>query len=592
MPRQVPPDPDFELLEREIEPFHVGNRTLSAALLAWFLETVWRIEPEAVVDSICDGTGDKGIDGIVVDEELSEIAVFQTKHRDNARVTQGDADLRTFKGVDVYFQDPASVDNLMRSGPNAELQNLITRLGIRERIEEGFHLTRLVFVTNALLDVAGSDYVRTVEDADLPLEVWDRSRLAPVAARTASPDLLAGSVNLKLSTSPVIHDLGGGTRLAVGLVPAPELVRLPGIGDLSIFDRNVRLGVGKTRINRELAKTISDSEEHTLFPAYHNGLTLLTHEFQTSGKKLKLDGVSVVNGCQSLLALNDNRAAVTPELQVLVKVVQLADDRDLADKITYRANNQNPVNIRDQRATDRIQRDLQAEVRALYGHRLFYAIRTGETPTAPETLDNRTAAQLVMAVYVRQPWNAVRKLRLFDQEYHTVFTKTVDAHKLMLLHLVDKAITQQRDALRLDLKSSFASVRFAIAYLVAETLRLSPQGELLLDQPGRWLPQQEADVTSALDVLAADVTESVNFYVESQEEAARPEPYDPKVVFKSAVAVRDLDRDVIQAARRAARRDSDYLFNLAPQDGAPRRSRTTAKKSSAAKKSGRPPLGT
>jgi hypothetical protein len=92
------------------------------------------------------------------------------------------------------------------------------------------------------------------------------------------------------------------------LVPANELVRLPGIGDLTLFALNVRLGLGRTRINKELARTVREEQTaHRMFPAYHNGLTLLTERLDVDDEGLHLDGVSVVNGCQSLLAMYANQ---------------------------------------------------------------------------------------------------------------------------------------------------------------------------------------------------------------------------------------------------------------------------------------------
>src|SRR3954447_8479341 len=94
----------FELLEAEISAFYVGNRTRSTALLAWFIETVMRRDPIEVEDAICDGGGDKGIDAMLYDEDGNELFVLQSKHRQNAAATQGDADLRSFVGVAAYFQ--------------------------------------------------------------------------------------------------------------------------------------------------------------------------------------------------------------------------------------------------------------------------------------------------------------------------------------------------------------------------------------------------------------------------------------------------------------------------------------------------------
>jgi hypothetical protein len=93
-------------------------------------------------------------------------------------------------------------------------------------------------------------------------------------------------------TAPLVDT----AQMALALVPATELVRLPGIENLTLFDLNVRLGLGNTKINRELRQTITTGGEHALFPAYHNGLTLLTDGLRVTDDGLELDGLAVVNG--------------------------------------------------------------------------------------------------------------------------------------------------------------------------------------------------------------------------------------------------------------------------------------------------------
>lgn len=292
----------YDQIKVETEPHLIGDREPTAALLAWFLNAVWRLDLSEVDDSICDGTGDKGIDGIVVDEDLNEIAIFQSKHREKHDAGQGDKELRNLVGAAAYFETPQTVDGLLAAKPNAELANLIRRLDLRERVADGASVTRLVFVTNGTLDRAGSDYVKSIESAAPELEVWDQPRLGPIAARTQAPELRKEKISLHASAAPTKMKLGE-LEMAVAIVPATELVGLPGISDLSLFDPNVRLSEGRTRVNRDLAETIKNPEEHDLFPAYHNGLTLLTHGLGVRGKTLSLNGITVVNGCQSLLTL-------------------------------------------------------------------------------------------------------------------------------------------------------------------------------------------------------------------------------------------------------------------------------------------------
>jgi hypothetical protein len=370
-------------------------------------------------------------------------------------------------------------------------------------------------------------------------------------------------VTLSTSAPPTSVLLDGSTRVAVGFVPAKELIALPGITDLTLFAPNVRLGLGKTRVNKELERTVTTAEEHALFPAYHNGLTVLTHRLKVNGNVLNLDGVSVSNGCQSILTLHGNQGSLTDDLSLLVKVVQVDPHSDLPEKITYRANNQNSVDIRDQRSRDPIQRALQAEVEQLYDGEFGYAIRRGETVNAKEVLTNEQAAQLAMAVYAEQPWNAVRKVRLFDEDYRKIFNRALDAHRLYLLHVISKVLGEARASLRSDLAASFASVRLTLAHLLAQVLRESERGRDLLEHPGRWLPDLADTVQAELAGLLEDVVISVNFHIE-EEKSDKGDEFDPKVVFKSQTGVRGVEGDVLRAARRDARKDEDYLFDLDP----------------------------
>src|SRR5665647_641972 len=555
---------EHALVEGEIAQFLIGSRTASSALLAWFLHAVWRVEPEDIDDAICDGCGDKGIDGLLVDDDLREITIFQSKHRQNPGADQGDVSLEQLVGAGAYFESAESVDRLMRSSPNPELSRLLVRLRIRERVADGAHAARLVFVTNGVLDPAGSDYLHAMASHDPQLEVWDLARLGPAAERTRRPELLAHDVILTAAARPTTADLDDDVRIAVALIPATQLVSLPGIDDLSLFARNVRLSEGRTRINRELRETVNDRSEHKLFAADHNGLTLLTHSLVVEGDQLHLNGIAVVNGCQSLLSFRDRRNVLSEDLKVLVKVVQISEPSSFTDKITYRTNNQNPVDIRDQRSSDRIQRDLQQQVSAAFPGELAYGIREGETFAAPEVLDNREAAQLLMAVYLGEPWNAVRKVRLFDQDYHRIFSRDVDAQRLYFIHQLNKVVSSMRPRLRSDLAASFASVRFSLAYLLAKVLKSNTMGEALLDRSGDWMPELRDAVSEAMTALAEDVVESINFFVDSEQEE-QGEVFDPKVVFKSREGVRELENFVQRDSRRQARRDPGYLFNVDPK---------------------------
>ncbi|MBT9275955.1 AIPR family protein [Phycicoccus sp. MAQZ13P-2] len=555
-------DPDA-LLKAEVETFQVGTRTASAAMLAWFLQNVWRVEPEEVDSAICDGGGDKGIDALLVDDDLNEITVLQGKHRaDPSKTTQGDGDLKNLVGAASWFDSQESVEALLAAKPNKELMHLLVRQEVAEKIAQGTHTVRLVFVTNADLDSAGDDYVAARHGMSPTLEVWDRKKLSEAAERTRRPDLRSEPVTLEANGTPITLELTDTEVMAIGVIPAKQLIKLPGISDRTLFSRNVRLFAGRTRINRELRKTVKTLGEHRLFPAYHNGLTLLTNKLEVDGTTISLEHVGVVNGCQSLITLSDNAESITDELQLLVKIIEVGQDGRVADLITYRSNNQNAVTLRDQRSSDGVMRDLQNGVQEKFGHDFGLQTRVGEDLGTKEVLENTLAAQLILAAYLGEPWAAVRKVRLFDQDYRRIFNRSVTPHRLWLLYLTNRAVENARPALRDDLRASFSSVRFTLVHLICEVLRLTDAGKQLLESPEHWLRDEEAKVVDALQLIAGEVVDTVNYHVKN--EIADNEDYDPKVAFKSKGGVARLESDVIRDAKRQGERPGSYLFRVTP----------------------------
>src|SRR5262250_3182406 len=70
------------------------KRSQSASFLTWYLENYYRLDEEKAVYSVCDQRGDKGIDGIFVDDDAESITVFQARISQTSSSTIGDRPLR------------------------------------------------------------------------------------------------------------------------------------------------------------------------------------------------------------------------------------------------------------------------------------------------------------------------------------------------------------------------------------------------------------------------------------------------------------------------------------------------------------------
>jgi hypothetical protein len=159
------------------------------------------------------------------------------------------------------------------------------------------------------------------------------------------------------------HAINTDVEMVVAPLAANDLVRMDGIVSGELFSYDVRQWLSrKTKVNKDIEASIQDAGEHRLFAAFHNGLTVLCEKMTVDSAHLRIAGYAVVNGCQSLSGLYDNRSVITPDLKILTKVVRVSPDGELARKIADHTNNQNGISNRDLQSNNPIQIRLQSEI--------------------------------------------------------------------------------------------------------------------------------------------------------------------------------------------------------------------------------------
>src|ERR1051325_2593583 len=91
----------LDLFPQHLDP----KRTESASFLIWYLENYLRLDPVEATDAICDQNGDKGVDGIYVNDSDATIYIFQSKISQKAKSSIGDTSLKEFRGTLAQFKD-------------------------------------------------------------------------------------------------------------------------------------------------------------------------------------------------------------------------------------------------------------------------------------------------------------------------------------------------------------------------------------------------------------------------------------------------------------------------------------------------------
>ena len=96
---------------------------------------------------------------------------------------------------------------------------------------------------------------------------------------------------------------------------------------------------------------------------YNNGLTILTHSYEVQSRKIKLKGISIVNGAQTTGAVGSLKKLPDSKALVQARIIAVTDSSslNLVDNIIRYNNSQNKVEAADFRSTDKVQRRLKDE---------------------------------------------------------------------------------------------------------------------------------------------------------------------------------------------------------------------------------------
>jgi hypothetical protein len=219
---------------------------------------------------VCDQGGDKGVDGIYVNDDNKTITVFQAKINQNNNSTIGGKSLREFAGTLTQFSNVESIKLIATAAENAMLGKLIRRLDLVNKVAT--HELRGEFLSNVETDQNGDDFLDIVPQ----ITFMGKSALIVSYISDARDVVIHGEATFDIAGFEVTqYTVDAATKTIIAPVKAKELVKLEGIANQSLFDHNVRGPFGNTGVNKDIVRSIKDPALHRLFPLFHNGITVI-----------------------------------------------------------------------------------------------------------------------------------------------------------------------------------------------------------------------------------------------------------------------------------------------------------------------------
>lgn len=523
----------------EIDFYNIAGRTESASFLMWYLEKYYRLDQQLAIDCVCDNSGDKGVDGIYINEGMGTIDVFQTKIAQSEKKSIGDSTLKEFLGTLDQFSTKEKLENLIKTAGKAQVSALVQRLDLVEKLDA--YKIRGVFVTNIDLSDDGEALLNEIDS----IEFYGKTILENQYISDKKEINVQAEADFDISENETTtYFADADTITYIAPIKAIELVKLEGISDQSIFDYNVRGALGNTKINKGIVRSIKDKELHKQFPLFHNGITIVAEEVDKIEDILKIKRFYVVNGCQSLTSLYKNQAYLTEDLKILTKVIKVPIDSPLSSQITEYSNSQNGVKPRDFKSYNQIQIRLQNEIIEKFGTEYFYEIKRGEiAPNGLKVISNETMGVFLMSFDIGEPWNTHRVYQVFEDAYNKLFARPeVNGSRLILIQIINEALVDKIEDIENKLIARYALTKYALMYITRGILENDDIGQKLIQNPEPYVSTKELRIAlkEALKVIIDDIIIDLNAEV-----GDLAEDFDYKSSLRNDEWVKRLSRNIV-----------------------------------------------
>ena len=401
-------DLEYATLVTTIKRYTDKGRPISIAFLNWFLQHIYRLDEVDADDAICDKSNDRGIDGLYVDHNQSEIHVLQSKTKQSGTV--GDKDLREFSGTLNQLRTPDALVTFLAGKVDQEIKDKIQALGIQGLLEKGYTV-RGIFVTNVPIDANGQDFLKS----DPSIIGFDRAEIVRNYVDLNVQGGLKQKYTFSIDGAPLVFQAGTLAKVLVLFADGKELANMPGISDGALFELNVRLPLGSTDVNRAIRSSIATQPQHVKFPLFHNGITVLAEKVTSDKGAVTIENFVVVNGAQSLKQFHTNAAKISSDLKVLTRIIEIGANTDLAKEISVNSNNQNGIKARDLRSNDPVQVRLQSEFEKYKAYGYSFDVKRGQQEMG-KTISNEMAGKLLLAFDLNEPWSCHQTYKLFERK--------------------------------------------------------------------------------------------------------------------------------------------------------------------------------
>lgn len=396
--------------------------------VAWYMRNIHLLDQCQAKDAVTDGANDKQIDAVYIDEDEQKIFIIQGKFYLGETVNA--------EPVREVISSWSQFGNLatLQENANEKLKKKIAE--ISEALNDDSYclcfelITTSSFSADAEKDIEAFQVKLTEDDnsdVNSQFTVVDKSGLLDAYNRVLEQTNPILNHTVSLENGKFLMTELSSTKVLVAAMPLKECIKIPGIKDGSLFQKNVRqsLGINNT-VNKKIKRTINDPNKCRDFFFFHNGITAICNKMEELGNgQFKFYGLNVVNGCQSLntiLSCSEN-VKKREDAYVLFRFYEIPQ-RDRADSISINTNTQSAVKARDLRSNSKQVLKLKKAYEQTYPQGFFATKRGEQVPANKDkeyTVELSLLGKELMSWYMQRPNLSYGETKIFDKYFSTLF---------------------------------------------------------------------------------------------------------------------------------------------------------------------------
>lgn len=195
---------------------------------------------------------------------------------------------------------------------------------------------------NAIVDQEIENLKRMSVFDEVTFALYDAEKIV-VSCRAIKNSIKKTIEMVDCAVLPKVHNID---EAYIGIVKCQDFIELITNDDGAIlsnlFEDNVRYFQGHNIINAEIQATLRNPEKQEEFSILNNGVTIVAKEMRRMGNSFTLSGFQVINGCQTSFVLYENRAKLSDQSCIVLKIISTSN-KNITDSIVKTTNRQTPV---------------------------------------------------------------------------------------------------------------------------------------------------------------------------------------------------------------------------------------------------------